>query len=253
MYLQVHLLFFILSVPFLTTNAATPPSVNDFKQAFEKKMQYLKPTGYEKRTVKFVQVTPGKATGSNYPFKVSAYIHDYDEGYSANNYYGQSCLGKIDNWIFTMYQDEFDEWIVQGKFSVTGDALTCADNPSQGVMSIPMEAVPGTEYKPVINNPGNQKPTTVKTETNKQVPSSLYIGEYACYGTGGRLMAGMGFTLLNGGNYYDLDKRRGGKFTYNAQKATISFSGGFLGGQTGKNVTATGFQLSNTVYCEPWK
>ncbi len=66
-------------------------------------------------------------------------------------------------------------------------------------------------------------------------------------------MAGMGFLLQQNGRYTDLDGERAGSSTYNVQKATIEFKSGFLGGQTGKNVKETGFQLSNTVYAEPWR
>ena len=83
--------------------------------------------------------------------------------------------------------------------------------------------------------------------------TKLYLGEFACYGTAGRLMAGMGFNLKSGGRYNDLDGARGGTYVFNATAATISFHGGFLDGQVGRNVRTTGFQLSQTVSCEPWR
>lgn len=48
--------------------------------------------------VKLVQVTPEKTNSGTTSFKVSAYIHDYDEGYPPNKYYGQTCVGKMDNY-----------------------------------------------------------------------------------------------------------------------------------------------------------
>ena len=41
--------------------------------------------------------------------------------------------------------------------------------------------------------------------------------------------------------------------TYDAGGSTIKFRGGFLDGQVGKNVRTTGFSLSSTVSCEPWR
>ena len=66
-------------------------------------------------------------------------------------------------------------------------------------------------------------------------------------------MAGMGFHLKPGNKYEDVDSKRGGTYTYNAGTSTIAFSGGFLDGQAGRNVRATGFAFSPTVNCEPWR
>ncbi len=102
-------------------------------------------------------------------------------------------------------------------------------------------------------NTNQQNQQTEKQQTTAQKSYSLYIGEYASYGYGGKLLIGLGFILLPGNKYYDLDKTRGGKFVYDAGKATISFKGGFMDGQVGKDVRQSGFQLSSTVHCEPWK
>ena len=242
------LLIFSLLLYGCTTTAQ--PSAEDFKATFVKQLQQLLPSGFEKRTVKIVQVTPGKSTGGNYSFKVTAYIHDYDEGYAPNKYYGQTCLGKMDNYVFNMRKDDFGEWLVQGRFTVPLSDVTCKDNTAQGAMSITLESVPGSVYQKSNSGPtGSVKTAPPKATTT----SSLYIGEYASYGTGNRSMAGMGFTLLAGGRYYDLDKQRGGSYVYDMQKGTISFKGGFLDGQIGRNVKAGGFDLSATVYCEPYK
>ena len=240
----LHVLFAVGLLP--ACNSQAQPSADIFKEAFVKQLQQLRPEGYERRTVKLVQVTTGKTNSGTTSYKVTAYIHDYDEGYPPNNYYGQTCLGKMDNWIFTMHKDDFGEWAVQGMFTVTNS--TCISNPSQGVESQPITAVPGTIYETGKNTATTDKPAT--TTDNK---SSLYIGEYAAYGTGGRLMAGMGLILTSGNRYYDLHKQRGGTYNYNQKAGTITFTGGFLSGQTGKNVNTTGFDISTTVHYEPWR
>ena len=229
-------------------NLTAQPSTEDFKAAFVKELQQLLPEGYEKRTIKIVEVIPGAVNSGTYSYKVTAYIHDYDEGYPPNQYYGQTCLGKMDGYRFTMHKDDFGEWLVQGRFTVP-DA-NCKTNTAEGVRSIPLETVPGTIY----TKGSNAGKGTEKTQPAKEVTAStLYIGEYASYGTGGRMMAGMGFTLLVNGKYHDLDKGRAGVYVYNKQKGTITFNGGFLDGQIGKNVNANGFDLSATVHCEPWR
>ena len=80
----------------------------------------------------------------------------------------------------------------------------------------------------------------------------LVLGEYACYGTGGRLMAGLGFHLHADGRYVDLDGARAGRYTYDRAGSAVAFRGGLLDGQTGRNVGPSGFDLSSTVHCEPW-
>ena len=227
-------------------NSEAQPSTGIFKEAFVKQLQLLRPEGYERRAVKLVQVTPGKTNSGTTTYKVTAYIHDYDEGYPPNSYYGQTCVGKMDNWIFTIHKDDFGEWAVQGMFTVTNNS--CITNPSEGVASQPLSAVPGTLYE-IGKNPAANDQTVNNTDNI----SPLYIGEYAAYGTGGRLMTGMGMTLTSGNRYYDLDKKRGGTYNYNKQAGSITFSGGFLSGQTGKNVNPKGFDISATVHYEPWR
>ena len=228
---------------FISCDSAAQATQEQFKEAFVKRLQSLKPSGYEKRTVKIVQVTTGKSNSGTTHFKVTAYIHDVDNGYPPNKYYGQTCVGKMDNWPFTMHKDDFDEWKVQGAFTVLGNE--CKANVSEGSESISVDALPGSVYVP-----GN-KPAPAKNLANKK--PTLYIGEYAAYGTGGTLMAGMGMILLPGNRYYDLDKKRGGTYTFNAQAGTIKFNGGFLGSLTGKNVGSNGFDISATVHYEPWR
>lgn len=240
------LVFFTCSL-FSMSSFSQKPSVELFKHVFEAHMQKLLPDGYTKRTINFVQVVPGNPDGGYYPFKVTAYVHDYGPGYPSNKYYGQTCLGKMDGWKFDMLKNEFGEWIVQGRFTVSDNV--CKNNPSEGAEAIPLASVPGVSYKKEEASAIDKTPQKV----SEADVSKLYLGEYACYGTGGRLMAGMGFHLLPNGRYYDLDKKRGGTYIYNAQNATITFQEGFLSAQVGRNVKMTGFQLSNTVIAEPWR
>ncbi|MDQ6756806.1 MAG: hypothetical protein M3004_07710 [Bacteroidota bacterium] len=245
-FFSLIILFFFFAINF---TAISQPTVEQFKQVFNSQMQKLKTTGFTKRNISFVQVTKGTPNGGYYPFKVSAYVHDYAPGYPSNHYYGQTCVGKIDNWKFDMLKNEFGEWIVQGR--MTASDADCKNNPSEGAEAIPLSSLPGIVYVQLqkTNLPVNQNQQ--KSVANKN--AELYIGEYACYGTGNRLMAGMGFTLKSNGSYFDLDNKRGGSYSFNKQNATITFKGGFLSGQMGTGVTQRGFQLTNTVFCEPWR
>lgn len=227
------------------------PTVEQFKQAFEVQMQKLTPEGF-KRTIVFQNVVKGQANGGYYPFKVEGYVHDYSAGYPANHYYGQTCLGKIDGFTYEMHKDEFGKWIVQGRFTVTTNYKDCKDNPSQGAEAIPLANVPGTVYH-ASNTGSSATVTNANTNTTDNSASKLYIGEYASYGYGNRILAGMGFRLNNDGSYTDIDNKRGGRYVYDSKNATITFNGGFLDGEIGRNVKLTGFQLSNTVSCEPWR
>lgn len=121
------------------------------------------------------------------------------------------------------------------------DGLRCEKNPSAGASGIPLTNLQGTAApagKPASTAPGQVEP---------------HIGEWACYGTGGRLLAGLGFHLQADGGYLDGDKKKSGRYTHNKAAGTIAFQGGFLDGQTGRGMKGQSFTLSNTVSCEPWR
>ena len=62
----------------------------------------LRPEGYSERQVLFQSLTPTPKKGAFYPFTVSAVIRDYGPGYPANKFYGETCIGKMDNWVFNL-------------------------------------------------------------------------------------------------------------------------------------------------------
>ena len=152
-----------------------------------------------------------------------------------------------------MVKDDFGGWVIQGRFTASLDDTKCINNASQGAEAIPLSSVQKTVYNPSQFKP--PLPTAPQQKATANTNGDLYIGEYATYSYAKKvtMMAGMGFTLLPGGKYYDQDKSRGGKYSYDAGKATITFSGGFLDGQVGKKVKATGFWITDHVFCEPWR
>ncbi len=213
------------------------PTPEQFKAALDAQLQALRPDGYTERTVLFENVRVGASNGPRHSFAVTATVHDYGPGYPPNGYFGSTCVGKMDNWVFEMVPNAMGDWIVQGRMTVTDNE--CKDNPAEGQSAIPLTSLQGQRAEAVA------MPAPAKG-------GALAIGEYACYGTGGRLMAGMGFVLSSDGTYADLDDDRGGRWQHDEGTASIRFSGGFLDGQNGSGVSAEGFAISNTVSCEPY-
>ncbi|MGZ8375644.1 MAG: hypothetical protein ACXWZS_02660 [Gemmatirosa sp.] len=226
---------------------AQAPSVDAFKQAFTRELMALRPTGFTERNVLFETVQPGRPSGDSYPFLVTAVIRDYGPGYPANRYYGQTCVGRMDRWRFEMNRDDFGEWRVQGRMTVTSDgARQCVDNPSAGASSQPLATLPGQPA-----GGGDQSVPVTRTVTPAATANAPSIGEWACYGTGGRRL--LGFTLQRGGAYLDGDGARAGTWVHDASAGTVTFRGGAMDGQVGRNARANAFVLSRTVSCEPWR
>lgn len=219
---------------------AQAPSVDILKQVLEKRLLNLTPTGTKERQVLYQSVTAAPKNGAFYPFRVTALIRDYGTGYPPNGYFGETCVGKMDGWIFNLSQGSNGQWVVDGRMTVS-DGVRCAKNPAAGVSSIPLATLQGAAA------PAGKPAATAQGQVE------LHIGEWACYGTGGRLMAGMGFHLQADGGYVDSDKKRAGRYTHNKAAGTIAFQGGFLDGQTGRGLKGQSFDLSNTVSCEPWR
>ena len=220
-----------------TTQGDEGPSPEQFKAALDAQLQALRPDGYTERTVLFENVRVGTSNGPRHSFAVTATIHDYGPGYPPNGYYGQTCVGRMDNWIFEMLPNAVGDWTVQGRMTVTDNE--CRNNPAEGQAAIPLTSLSGQRAAAVAMPAA---PTG----------GALALGEYACYGTGSQLMAGMGFVLSPDGTYADLDNDRGGSWQLDEGSASIRFSGGFLDGQRGTGVSAEGFAMTNTVSCEPY-
>jgi hypothetical protein len=223
--------------------AAQAPSADTFKQVLTRQLMALKPTGFTERNVLFEAVQPGVPSGGAYPFLVTATVRDYGPGYPSNRYYGQTCVGRMERWRFNMSRDEFGEWRVQGRMTITDG--TCLDNPSAGASSQPLAQLRG---QPAGTADAAGEAAAPPATARGNAPA---IGEWACYGTGGRRL--LGFTLQRGGTYLDGDGARAGTYAHDAAAGTVTFRGGAMDGQVGRNVRANGFALSRTVTCEPWR
>ena len=83
-----------------------------------------------------------------------------------------------------------------------------------------------------------------------QAPA-LKLGEYACYGSGSRVLAGMGFKVQPGNRYVDLDGKEKGSYTIQGDR--IAFKGGHMQDIAGHGLNAKGqFRAGKMAVCEPW-
>jgi hypothetical protein len=85
---------------------------------------------------------------------------------------------------------------------------------------------------------------------NPPVSRALPLGEYACYGVGQRVLAGMGFKLQAGGRYTDLDGKSAGRWA--VKGADVHFTGGHLAGQVGRDIKDRGFTFGQAMSCQLW-
>jgi hypothetical protein len=94
----------------------------------------------------------------------------------------------------------------------------------------------------------NAGPVTGQTAGPKP-GGGLKSGEYACFGSGGRILIGLGFKVQAGGRYTDLDGKNPG--TYSVSGDQVTFRGGHLDGQTGRDLKDNKFRVGTMASCEP--
>jgi hypothetical protein len=71
-----------------------------------------------------------------------------------------------------------------------------------------------------------------------------------CYGSGGRIMIGLGFRVVGPGRYTDLDGKNRGSFSVSG--AMVRFIGGHLGGQVGATSLQPVLTIGAQAGCEPY-
>jgi hypothetical protein len=103
-----------------------------------------------------------------------------------------------------------------------------------------------------VRKAGSTQPLTpaVTAPTRPAATSGLRNGEYACYGSGGRILAGFGFKVLPGGRYADLDGTSSGSYTVEAD--TVKFRRGHLDGTIGRALSKNNFRIGKQANCEPF-
>jgi hypothetical protein len=118
---------------------AAGPNVELAKQVLTRKWLQLRPDGVKERNVLFQEVRP--AGGSN--FVVTAIIRDYETGYPPNHYYGRTCVSRIEQWTYTLWNGSAG-WDVDGRMTPDMSKVQCKPNPADGVSSQPLQGLPGT-------------------------------------------------------------------------------------------------------------
>lgn len=94
-------------------------------------------------------------------------------------------------------------------------------------------------------------PPVKEPKKTGKTSASLKIGEYACTGSGGRMMIGLGFKITSASRYTDLDGKRRGTFSIAGGK--ITFRGGHLEGVTGRDLKDNWFVVGAQTSCGPFK
>jgi hypothetical protein len=225
----------------LLANAQSAPTVDDAKRAINQRLQKIwKGLGTEgTRTVLFQDVLAGRGTPGHYPFRATLVVHDRDNGYPPNRYYGRTCVGKLEQETYILSMDDFGGWEAQGRMTPDLSTQTCKNNPAAGVSAIPLETLAG---KPVGAGGTTPAPprggfqaasqTGGAMQGTKAPPAAggagVAVGSYECWANGqARLL--LNFTALQGGRYRDSEGHTG-SISMNQANGRVTFQGGNLDG-----------------------
>lgn len=138
------------------------------------------------------------------------------------------------------------------------------ENEPPSIMRVRCDAYPTLSRDAGIYTVDRDNPTAVRHATGEigeiapeptpsreaAPPAGLKRGEYACYGSGGRVMAGVGFKVLSGDRYEDLEGNERGSFSISG--TTVRFRGGHLDGQEGRDLRGHNFTIAGQAECEPY-
>lgn len=203
--------------------AQRAPGIDEAKQALNKKWQKLKPDSAAERDVLFQDVRAGRPAGASYPFKVTALIRDYERGYPPNHYYGRTCVSRIDQEVYTLELDQFNEWDAQGRMTPDMNNVRCANNPAANVSAIPLSSLSGTPAAP-------QRAAAQQAYASPQASQSgggIAPGAYQCWGNGDAHLT-MNFAVQSGNRYTGYNGQ-GGSYTLDGSNR-VAFRGGPLDG-----------------------
>ncbi|MFT3743213.1 MAG: Tudor-knot domain-containing protein [Pyrinomonadaceae bacterium] len=170
--------------------------------------------------------------------------------------------GSRDAWRSEYNVGDKVEFSVSGKMA---DFQTCtvAENKPDDMMRVKCNAfkdwVAGLYIVFSEGTLRREKPTATDDDTpavkepkkTGKTSSSLKIGEYACTGSGGRMMIGLGFKVTSASRYTDLDGKRSGTFSIAGGK--ITFRGGHLEGVTGRDLKDNWFVVGAQASCGPYR
>jgi hypothetical protein len=204
--------------------AQSAPTVDAAKQALDKKWQTLKLGDTTERNILFQEVTAGRASGGSYPFQVTVLIRDYGPGYPANQYYGTTCVSRIERGVYTLSPDDFGGWNVEGRMTPSLSEQRCQDNPSTGVSSIPRSSLSGTP-SPAGQVPSSARPYVAQAGNGG---GAVRQGVYECWSSNRANMT-LNFSI-GAGNHYAGYNGSPGTFSFDTASQRITFKGGTLDG-----------------------
>jgi len=205
----------------------------NFKKAFNQRLQAMRIDGYPERHVLFQNVRMVSGNAGTYQFEVTALIHDYGAGYPRNRFYGMTCVSRMNQWPFTFAPDGRGGWDITGRFTVeSGPDKQCKNNPSEGASSFPLASLQGT---PAPTGQIAAAPAAPRGQ------GGVVAGSYECWSNGQARMM-LNFTISGGGRYTD-SGGKAGSYQFDAGTGRISFRGGLLDG-----VMPQGFY---SIYYEP--
>ncbi len=220
----------LLPVVVMIASAQSAPTSENAKQAIEKKLQKIWKTIGTKgeRTVVFQSLQAGRASAGSYPFRVTLAIHDYDSGYPANHYYGQTCVGRVEEETYVLTLDDYGAWQAEGRMTPNLSDKTCKPNTAAGVPSIPVSSLQGARASASSSNTAARPAVTAPAaNTAPASGSSVPAGSYQCWANG-QARPLLNFTILNGSQYRDSNGATG---SYQASAASrITWHGGNLDG-----------------------
>lgn len=170
--------------------------------------------------------------------------------------------GSRDAWRSEYNVGEKVEFSVSGK---PADFQTCAvsENKQEDMMRVKCNAFKdfvagvyivhseGTLRRDKPPQEDDDEPTIKPVRKAGTASSGLKIGEYACTGSGGRMMIGLGFKVVSSGRYTDLAGKRAGTFTIS--NGLIKFQGGHLTGVSGRDLKDNWFTVASQARCGPYK
>ena len=178
------------------------------------------------RNVLFQNVRQVAGNAGSYQFEVTALIRDYGPGYPRNRYYGQTCVGKMNQRLFTFGPDGKGGWGIDGRFTVgMGPDQQCKNNPGESISSFPLASLSGT---PAPEGPITSPGGSAAAAADARGQGGVAAGSYECWANGQARML-LNFTIGGGGKYTDSDGKVG-SFGFDAKTARIVFKGGLLDG-----------------------
>lgn len=207
--------------------AQSTPGPADAMQAIDRKLHKIwKDIGINgTRTVLFQQVVAGRGTPGHFPFRATILVHDQENGYPPNHYYGKTCVGRLEQETYILALDDFGQWDAQGRMTPDLDTKTCKDNPSAGVAGIPLDSIQGTRAGAAGSAPVTRPPAV---QNAAGATGGVAAGDYQCWANG-QARPLMNFKALGNGQYRDNEGHLG-KLSVNASDGHVMFNGGNLDG-----------------------